>query len=89
MIAVQQVQQVAGQKTSHASQPSPVADEEGIRRHAVAMNAGSSVPLFAGMLTNRPWEEVTRKGAPVERLQLKYTEEEAAMIQVGGWGEWV
>ncbi|GAB4820114.1 hypothetical protein N2152v2_007160 [Parachlorella kessleri] len=57
------------------------ADEEGIRRHAVAMNAGSSVPLFAGMLTNRPWEEVTRKGAPVERLQLKYTEEEAAMIQ--------
>lgn len=60
------------------------ADEEGIRRHAEAMNAGHSVPLFAGMLTNRPWEEVARKGAPSERLQLQYTHEEASMIQVGG-----
>lgn len=48
------------------------------------MNAGDSVPLFAGMLTNRPWEEITQKGRGAERLQLKYTEEEAAMIQVGG-----
>lgn len=61
-----------------------LADEEGIRRHAGAMNAGHSVPLFAGMLTNRPWEEVARKGAPPARLQLQYTQEEASMIQVGG-----
>lgn len=37
------------------------ADEEGIRRHSIAMNAGSAVPLFAGMLTQRPWEEITKK----------------------------
>ena len=39
----------------------PCADEEGIRRHSTAMNAGGAVQLFAGMLTQRPWEEVTRK----------------------------
>ena len=25
------------------------------------MNAGDAVPLFAGMLTQRPWEEITKK----------------------------
>lgn len=48
------------------SQDSPIhsptlADEEGIRRHSTAMNAGGAVPLFVGMLTQRPWEEVTNK----------------------------
>ena len=35
-------------------------DEAGIRRHAAALGAGDSVQLFAGMLTMRPWDEVTR-----------------------------
>ena len=35
-------------------------DEAGIRRHAAGLNAGDSVQLFAGMLTMRPWDEVTR-----------------------------
>ncbi|KAL4448834.1 hypothetical protein ABPG77_007551 [Micractinium sp. CCAP 211/92] len=56
------------------------ADEGGIRRHSAAMNAGDAVPLFAGMLTQKPWEEVTQKGSS-ERLKLKYTEEEKEAIQ--------
>ncbi|KAK9846458.1 hypothetical protein WJX81_004311 [Elliptochloris bilobata] len=38
-------------------------DEAGIKRHAAAMGAADSVPLFAGMLTMRPWDEVTRPTA--------------------------
>ena len=34
------------------------ADAEGIKQHSQAMNAGDMYPLFAGMLTNRPWDEV-------------------------------
>ena len=34
------------------------ADAEGIKEHSQAMNAGDMYPLFAGMLTNRPWDEV-------------------------------
>lgn len=48
------------------------------------MNAGDAVPLFAGMLTQKPWEEVTQRGS-AERLKLKYTEAEREAIQVG-WG---
>jgi len=33
-------------------------DAEGIKEHSQAMNAGDMYPLFAGMLTNRPWDEV-------------------------------
>ncbi|PRW32844.1 ABC1 protein [Chlorella sorokiniana] len=57
------------------------ADEAGIRRHSSAMNAGDAVPLFVGMLTQRPWEKVTQKGKDTERLRLRYTEEERAEIQ--------
>ena len=35
------------------------ADAEGIKKHSQAMNAGDMYPLFAGMLTNRPWDEVS------------------------------
>ncbi|KAL4422859.1 hypothetical protein ABPG75_009056 [Micractinium tetrahymenae] len=56
------------------------ADEAGIRRHSTAMNAGDAVPLFAGMLTQKPWEEITQKGS-AERLKLKYTEQEKEAIQ--------
>ena len=34
------------------------ADVEAITLHSTAMNAGHAVPLFAGMLTQRPWDEV-------------------------------
>ena len=34
------------------------ADEAGIRKHSEAMNAGDAVPVFAAMLTQRPWEQV-------------------------------
>ncbi|KAI8470915.1 MAG: ABC1 family-domain-containing protein [Monoraphidium minutum] len=33
------------------------ADADGIREHAAAMNAGDLYPLFAAMLTQRPWEQ--------------------------------
>jgi aarF domain-containing kinase len=35
-----------------------LADVDGIKSAAVAMNAGESYQLFAGMLTNRPWDKV-------------------------------
>ena len=35
-------------------------DAEGIKAHAAAMNAADSYKFFAGMLTMRPWDEVTR-----------------------------
>lgn len=38
-----------------------MADERGIRSAAAAMNAGAMAELFAGMLTNRPWDQVRRQ----------------------------
>ena len=35
-----------------------LADVDGIKSASIAMNAGDSYQLFAGMLTNRPWEQV-------------------------------
>lgn len=35
-------------------------DAAGIKEHATAMNAGDLYPLFAAMLTQRPWEQVRR-----------------------------
>lgn len=35
-----------------------MADVAGIKAAAISMNAGDSYALFAGMLTNRPWEKV-------------------------------
>lgn len=34
------------------------ADADGIRAHSEAMNAGELYPLFAAILTQRPWEQV-------------------------------
>jgi len=56
------------------------ADVNGITDSATAMNAGHAVPLFAGMLTQRPWKEVSHKGRGTERLNLKYTEQEREQI---------
>eukprot|EP00887_Chlorella_sp_A99_P007308 scaffold2.g7308.t1 len=58
------------------------ADEEGIRRHSTALNAGSAYQLFAGMLTQRPWEVITkRRGDADACLALKHTAEERREIQ--------
>jgi hypothetical protein len=38
-----------------------LADKQGIKRHAEGMNAGDAYPLFAAMLTMRPWDQVGRK----------------------------
>jgi aarF domain-containing kinase len=35
-----------------------LADKQGIKRHAEGMNAGDAYPLFAAMLTMRPWDQV-------------------------------
>ena len=45
------------------------ADAEGIKEHSQAMNAGDMYPLFAGMLTNRPWDEVGTGCHTCERMQ--------------------
>ena len=37
------------------------ADEAGIRRHSEGMNAGGAVPVFAAMLTQRPWAHVSEQ----------------------------
>jgi hypothetical protein len=42
------------------------ADEKGIREHATAMGAGHAVPLFAGMLTQRPWHAVVGSASQFE-----------------------
>lgn len=33
-------------------------DKAGIKQHAESMNAGDAYPLFAAMLTMRPWDQV-------------------------------
>jgi aarF domain-containing kinase len=57
------------------------ADVEGITRSATAMNAGDAVPLFAGMLTQRPWERVRSAAGGGDRLRLRYTAAERGEIQ--------
>jgi predicted unusual protein kinase regulating ubiquinone biosynthesis (AarF/ABC1/UbiB family) len=42
------------------------ADEPAIREHAKAMGAGHAVPLFAGMLTQRPWHAVVGSASQFE-----------------------
>lgn len=42
------------------------ADEPAIREHARAMGAGQAVPLFAGMLTQRPWHAVVGSASQFE-----------------------
>lgn len=56
-------------------------DVPGIVKSASAMNAGDAVPLFAGMLTQRPWRDVAASRKGTERLQLQYTAEEREELQ--------
>ena len=52
---------------------------QGIKRHAAKMNAGDMYPLFAAMLTSRPWEEVTRRTA--DHLYIPRGAEERQVLQ--------
>ena len=69
-------------------------DEEGIRRHSAALNAGDAYRLFAGVLTQRPWEEISRQATADSRLALKYTDGQWARggaldtSSEGGWEGW-
>ena len=52
---------------------------QGIKRHASKMNAGDMYPLFAAMLTSRPWEEVTKRTA--DHLYIPTNPEERSVLQ--------
>ncbi|KAL6763996.1 ABC1 family-domain-containing protein [Haematococcus lacustris] len=56
------------------------ADKEGIRRSSEAMGAGEMVPLFAGMLTQRPWDQLV-ENSNLDRLVVPSSAENRAMVQ--------
>ena len=56
-------------------------DVKGITASATKMNAADSVPLFAGMLTQRQWRDVTKWEKGTNRLKHDRTEKEKEEIQ--------
>lgn len=52
---------------------------QGIKKHAANLNAGEMYPLFAAMLTSRPWEEITRRTA--DHLYIPSSPEERQQLQ--------
>ena len=56
-------------------------DVAGITESANKMNAAGSVPLFAGMLTQRQWRDVTKWEKGTNRLKHDRTEKEKEEIQ--------
>lgn len=56
-------------------------DVAGITASATKMNAADSVPLFAGMLTQRQWRDVTKWEKGSNRLRHDRTEQEKEEIQ--------
>ena len=52
---------------------------QGIKKHAAKLNAGDMYPLFAAMLTSRPWEEITRRTA--DHLYIPTNTEERQQLQ--------
>ncbi|WPT16693.1 Putative ABC1 protein [Picochlorum sp. SENEW3] len=56
-------------------------DVGGITESATNMNAADSVPLFAGMLTQRQWRDVTKWEKGSSRLGYERTEREKEEIQ--------
>lgn len=56
-------------------------DIKGITESAANMNAADSVPLFAGMLTQRQWKDVTKWKKGTNRLGNDRTEAEKEEIQ--------
>ena len=56
-------------------------DIQGITESATNMNAADSVPLFAGMLTQRQWKDVTKWEKGTKRLGHQRTQQEKEEIQ--------
>lgn len=56
-----------------------LADKQGIKRHAEGMNAGDAYPLFAAMLTMRPWDQIV--DPQVDHLTLTGSRDEKHMLQ--------
>jgi len=57
------------------------ADIKGIEESAKEMNAGHAIPLFAGMITQRQWKDITQWKQGGKRLQRDRTPEEKKEIQ--------
>ena len=60
-------------------------DAPGIKRHSESMNAGDLYPLFAAMLTMRPWDSIVKsqEGAGgIDRLRLEGSAREKQNLQV-------
>lgn len=56
-------------------------DHAGIKRYAQEMNAGDLYPLFASMLTRKPYAEITSRAGDLESLRLKNDESEREALQ--------
>jgi len=56
-------------------------DAESIRNYSEAMGVGEYYPLFAAMLTARPWADILGSGAEPERLRERGTAEDKAQIR--------
>lgn len=56
-------------------------DKAGIKRYAQSMNAGELYPLFASMLTRKPYEEITARAGDLDSLRLKNDESEREALQ--------
>lgn len=52
-----------------------------IEHHCRGLNAGDAVPIFAGLLTARPWNEVTNRSS-INHLALTGTQAERDELQV-------
>ena len=55
------------------------ADKHGIKKHSEEMNAGEAYPLFAAMLTHKPWDQIT--DLHLDHLSLEGSKEEREMLQ--------
>ncbi|KAK9838428.1 hypothetical protein WJX84_000652 [Apatococcus fuscideae] len=53
---------------------------EAIRKHSQAMNAGDMYPLFAAMLTSRPWDQITKRES--DHLKIAGSEEEKEQLRM-------
>jgi len=56
-------------------------DVEGIKRHSEAMNAGDMYPLFAAMLTQKPWEQIEGSSGHPDHLVVPRTREHRQLVQ--------
>ncbi|WIA33107.1 hypothetical protein OEZ86_006260 [Tetradesmus obliquus] len=56
-------------------------DKAGIKQHAESMNAGDAYPLFAAMLTMRPWDQIVDFDPQLEHLSLTSNKQEKDMLR--------